>query len=74
MEVAFKSNNAQLWWWPIGDVVAHWRYGGSLEIWRLTGDIWRLIGDMEAHWRYGSSLEMWWLIGSASDIWAEVPG
>ena len=62
-------------------VVAHWRRGSSLEIWRLTGDMeahWRYMEAhwryMEAHLRYGGSLEMWWLIGSASDIWAEVPG
>ena len=56
MEVTFKSNDAQLWWWPIGDVVAHWRYGGSLEIYGGSLEIWRLIGDMEAHWRCGGSL------------------
>ena len=39
-----------------GDLVTHWRCGGSLEMWWV-------IGDVVAHWGCGGSLEMWWLIG-----------
>ena len=38
-------------WWPIGDVVAHWRCDGSLEMVCL-------IGKGVAHWRCDDSLDV----------------
>ena len=37
-------------WWLIGDIVAHWGYGGSLKMWWLTGDVVAHLGDVVAHW------------------------
>ena len=46
----------------IGDVVAHWWWGGLLVTrW--------LIGDVVAHWWCGGSLVMWWLIGDVVAHW-----
>ena len=43
--------------WLIGDVVAHWRCGGSF--WRCGGSFGDGVahyGDLMAHWRCGGSL------------------
>ena len=61
-------------WWLIGlgDVVAHWRCGGSFRdvvahwFWRCGGSF---AGYVVIHW-----LEMWWLIGSAPDFWGRGSG
>ena len=49
--------------------MAHWKCGGSVGMWWLSGDVvaqlrslW-LIGDEMAHWRCGGLLEVWWLSG-----------
>ena len=52
--------DAQEMWQLTGDVVAHWRCGGSGNVvahWRCG-----CSGDVAAQWRCGGSLEIWWLI------------
>ena len=44
-----------------GDVVSHWRYGGSVR-------------DVVAHGDVVAHLEKWWLDGSAPDFWGRGPG
>ena len=48
----------------IGDVVAHYRCGGSLDMWWLIGDVVAnkicgdSLSDAMAHWRYGGSFSV----------------
>jgi hypothetical protein len=64
--------------------VAHWIYGGSMELWYLlcscsahrsqdgffrSLELWWLIGTVVTHWSCGDSLELWWLIGTAVTHW-----
>ena len=42
--------------------MAQQRFGGLLEMWHGSVEIWWLIGDVEALWRFVGLFEMWWFI------------